>query len=214
MLITWYGQSCLKIVGSLTTIIIEPFDSSIGLKSPRLVGDIIIFSGEDKKVISKIKNSLDKAAFAISGAGEYEVKGTFVHALYADNGEDAKKSDVRNTIYRIDIENITLAHLGYLDHKLSGEQLDHLEKIDILFIPVGGHGTLNGKQATDLISQIEPRVIVPMHYSVPGLKKKLDSLDGFCKEIGICPKEHLPKLKIVKKDLPPDEMKVILLEKA
>jgi len=96
---------------------------------------------------------------------------------------------------------------------LTDEQLEELEGVDILLIPVGGEETINGTGAVKIISQIQPRIVIPMHYKIPGLNTKLEPVDKFLKEFGVSAPEKMEKLKISKKDLPQEETKVIILEK-
>ena len=113
------------------------------------------------------------------------------------------------------MDGISIDHLGDLGHTLENGQLQQLEGIDILLIPVGGVFTIDAKQAAEVISQIEPRIIIPMHYKIPGLKfsgdKMIAPLDNFRKEIAVKPTEAVSKFKVNKKDLPQDEVKVIVL---
>ncbi|MFH1187322.1 MAG: MBL fold metallo-hydrolase, partial [bacterium] len=120
-----------------------------------------------------------------------------------------------NIIYVIRLldEDITIVHLGDLGHVLSDKELEHMEKIDVLLVPVGGKYTIGAKEAVEVISQIDPRIIIPMHYNVAGLKiDGLEGVDVFTREIGSSP-EKINKLKISKKDLPQEETKVVILDK-
>lgn len=214
MIINWYGLACFKIQGDKATVITDPYNNSFGLKAPRLAGDIVTSSHnhDDHNNIKAVKALGDKGPFVIDSPGEYEVKNTFIYGI--PSWHDAKGGSERgpNTIYRIEMDGISLAHLGDLGHMLENGQIEKLEGIDILMIPVGGKYTIDGKEATKVISQIEPRLVIPMHYSIKGLNLKIDKLDPFCKEIGVCPPNTLPKFKVTKKDLPQDELQVVLLE--
>jgi len=212
MTITWYGFSSFKLEGQKASVILDPFDNSGGLRQPRYVGDVTVSTTDSPLYnnIKKIKDSEGGQSFIITGPGEYEVGGIFVHGVKPKNGDD-NKSQV-STLYKIDIDGMSIATLGSINHDLTDAELEILEGVHILFIPVGGHDVLNAKQATQMISQIEPRIVIPMHYKVPGVKPQLDSLDLFKKEIGVAPEEALPKYKIQKKDLPSGEMKVVVLK--
>lgn len=214
MIINWFGQSCFKIQGDKSTIITDPFTYEYGLKSPRFIGDIVTISHDhgDHNNYQAVKGADNSDPFVIQGPGEYEVKQTFIYGVPSFHDDTKGSERGRNTIYRIEIDGISIGHLGDLGHLLENEQLEKLEGVDILMIPVGGHYTIDGKTATKVISQIEPRLVIPMHYKIPGLKVKIDDLDVFCKEIGVCPKETIPKLKIVKKDLPQQDLQVITFQ--
>lgn len=217
MIITWNGHSCFKIESDKSSIVTDPYGDEYGLKLPRLSADIVTSSHDhnDHNNIKAVKaaNSEDaNGPFVINGPGEYEIKDTFVYGI--PSWHDDKKGTERgaNIIYRIEMEGMSIAHLGDLGHMLEQEQIEKLEGIDILMIPVGGNYTIDGKQATQIISQLEPRIVIPMHYSIKGLKAKIDGLDPFCKEIGVCPPERVAKFKIAKKDLPQEDLKVVIFE--
>jgi L-ascorbate metabolism protein UlaG (beta-lactamase superfamily) len=216
MIINWFGQSCFKIQGENSVLVTDPFDKIYGLKVPRLAADTVTISHDhkDHNNIKTVKAIADTKPFVIDNSGEYEIKNIFIYGIssYHDNKEGQERG--KNIIYRIEIEGMSLAHLGDLGHILTNGQVEKLEGVDILLIPVGGTYTINAKQATEIISQLEPRIVIPMHYNIPGLKlpKKIDGVNTFCKEIGVCPTEKITKFKIAKKDLPQEEMKVIILQ--
>jgi len=210
MYITWLGQACFKIQGKEVTIITDPYDNKLGIKLPRLTGDILTVSHNhyDHNNTKAVSGN----PFIIETAGEYEIKGVFIQGI--SSWHDAKEGTERgnNTIFLFEIEEVKIAHLGDLGTTLSDEQLDKLEGIDVLLIPVGGIYTIDGKQAAAVISQIEPRIVIPMHYKIPGLKEKLQTVDKFCDEMGVKQNGVEDKIRITKKDLPVEETKVIILK--
>jgi len=216
MQITWLGQSCFKIQTNNTIIAIDPFDKSIGLKVPHFASNIVLVTHDhhDHNNVSALRGVEGEKPFVVSGPGEYEAKNVFIYGIpsFHDTKEGLDRG--ANTIYRLEAEGMSLVHLGDLGHSLSNGQLEQLKSADILMIPVGGTYTINAKEASQVISQIEPRIVIPMHYKVKGLKINLESIDKFCKEIGVCSTEKMTKLKIAKKDLPTDEMKIFVLANA
>ncbi|MFH1661519.1 MAG: MBL fold metallo-hydrolase, partial [Candidatus Falkowbacteria bacterium] len=143
--------------------------------------------------------------------GEYEIKGVSIEGVESFHDEKSGSERGKNVIYRIDIDNISVAHLGDLGHTLDSKQLEKLEGTDILLIPVGGKGyTVDAKKAVEVITQVEPRIVIPMHYKLKDSKIDLDSVDKFVKELGIQP-THEEKLKISKKDLPAEDMELVVL---
>jgi len=210
MFITWLGQACFKIQGKEATIVTDPYDSKIGLKLPRLNADIVTVSHShyDHNNIKAVSGQ----PFVIDTPGEYEIKNVFIWGIssWHDNKEGASRG--ANTIFIYQFEDIKLAHLGDLGTTLTDEQLGKLESVDILLIPVGGIYTIDGKKATEVVNQVEPRIVIPMHYKIPGLKIKLDTVDKFCNEMGVKKNGPEEKLKVTKKDLPADEVKVIILK--
>lgn len=220
MQLQWLGQSCFKLAakspnGDVVFIITDPYQPKYGLKKLRLSSDIVTLSHEheDHANLAAIKGTSNTPQpFVIKGPGEYEFKNIFVYGIdsWHDNENGSKRGP--NTIYVISAEGITITHLGDLGQKeLSAEQLEYIENTDILLIPVGGTFTINAKEAANLVSQIEPRIVIPMHYKIPGLKLDIASADKFIKEIGN-KKEEMDKLRISKKDLPQEETKLIILK--
>lgn len=212
MIITWLGHSCFKLQDKIgadgVTLITDPYSKETGLKLPSLEADLVTVSHDhnDHNNVSAVKGN----PRVISCAGEYDVKGVFVEGI--DSFHDETKGGKRggNIIYRIEIDDISVAHLGDLAHTLDNTELEKLVGIDILLIPVGGNYTLDAKKAVEVISQIEPRIVIPMHYRHPDLKIELDDLEKFIKELGVVP-THEEKLKISKKDLPAEEMELVIL---
>lgn len=217
MIINWFGQSCFKFQGDKTVVVTDPFDKSYGLKVPRLSVDIVTISHDhkDHNNIEAVKGVGEKDPFVINQPGEYEIGSTFIYGIPTFHDSQGGQERGPNIVYRFEIDGIKLAHLGDLGHSLDNGQIGQLEGIDILLIPVGGIFTINAKQAVEIISQLEPRIVIPMHYQVPGLKfssgKKIDGVESFCKEVGVC-NEPADKFKITKKDLPQDDLQVVTLQ--
>ncbi len=215
MIITWLGHACFKIQDKEVTVITDPYGQSIGFKLPKLMADIVTVSHdhEDHNNIAGVHGTSGEP-FLISGAGEYEIKGVFIYGIPFWHDKNEGKERGASIAYRIEIEGISIVHLGDLGHSLGEEQASKLDGVDILLIPVGGKYTIGAKEAAEVINEIEPRIVIPMHYKIPGLKLDIDSVDKFLKEMGASKAERLPKLKISKKDLPQEETKIILLEKS
>ncbi|MDD5606787.1 MAG: MBL fold metallo-hydrolase [Candidatus Pacebacteria bacterium] len=201
MNITWHGQTCFSLnfqKGKETiNVLFNPVDKETGLKPVKKEPDILILTnGFEKK----------QSGFLIDGPGEYEIKGIVINGLYSfDNGS----VDPNNTVYLLEGEDLKICHLGFLKQKeLKKEQLDELGEIDILLLPIGK----GAKEAVNIMSQIEPKIVIPMYYHVPGLKEKLEKLDSFLKILGIKSTESLAKLSVKKKDLLNQDPKIIILQ--
>ena len=212
MIITWQGHACFKIQDKTgtdsITLMTDPYDKSVGLKLPNLEADIVTISHEHA-------DHNNRAAFRgqpyiIDSVGEYDIKGVMIEGVksFHDDKNGAERGD--NIIYRIEMDGITICHLGDLGHVLDNKQLERLEGIDILLIPVGGKYTIDAKKAVEVISQIEPRIVIPMHYKTKDLKFDLYDVDKFIKELGVEP-TYEEKLKISKKDLPTEDMELVIL---
>jgi len=130
---------------------------------------------------------------------------------YHDQKEGKERGS--NTIYLIEMEGIKICHLGDIGQtKIDNAQLEIIDGVDILMIPVGGIFTINGEEAADLINQIEPKIVIPMHYKIPGLSIKLEGLEEFLKEMGVAKKETVDKLTIKKKELSEEETEVVIMK--
>lgn len=213
MYLTWLGQACFKLQDKIgpdgVLVVTDPYSDQIGLKMPRFEADIVTVSHShyDHNNTSAIRGN----PFIIDTAGEYEIKGVFIEGVEAWHDEKSGGERGQDIIYRLEMEDISITHLGDLGHVLDSKQLEKLKGTDILLVPVGGKYTINAAKAVEVISQIEPRIVIPMHYKVPGLKVDIDSVDKFIKELGLKPRRE-EKLKIIKNDLPQEDMELVVLE--
>lgn len=192
------------------TIVLDPYDNKTGLRFPRtIVADLVLVSHNEEDANNT--EALQGNPFKISDPGEYEVKGVFVFAISAKTQGDDKSKSMKNLIFRIESESMHIAHLGALDRELTDEELQELENIDILMIPVGGGRVMTPEVAAAVIGQIEPRVVIPMTHAIPSVKEKLATVDDFCKALGTCRQEETSKFKISRKDLPEEDILIMKL---
>ena len=210
MLIQYYGHSCFKFTtkpaGRATEDVVffmDPFGKDLGIRPPQGQADVVFVSHDhfDHNNVSAIKGE----PVIINTPGEYAVKGINVVGIdaYHDGEEGALKG--RSTIFILEVEELKICHLGDLGSDLTGKQLEEIDGVDILFIPVGG------KRAAELVRKIEPAIVIPMHYKIPGSNAAIEDETKFCTEMGNCPKEKIAKLNIKKKDLEGKSMEVILM---
>jgi len=216
MTIIWHGQACFQIVLNKNreeklTIIIDPFSEEVGLRLPKIKADILCISHDHYD--HNNKKAILGNPFLIDGPGEYEVKGVYIQGIEAFHDNLSGKERGKVTIYKIEGEEIRICHLGDFGQKeLTSEQLEKIGEVDILMIPTGGVYTISAQEASKIISQIEPKIVIPMHYSLPKLKIKLDGLDRFLKAVGKKGIEPQNKLTIKKKDLLSEENKIVVLK--
>jgi L-ascorbate metabolism protein UlaG (beta-lactamase superfamily) len=211
MEIVWYGHSCFKLSErNLSTVVTDPFDKSIGYNVPKIKADIVTVS-HDAPGHNNI--SLVKDARQITGPGEYEIGGVFITGVATQRAEvDKKKKDNgKNTLYVFDFDGITVAHLGDLDHVPTQAQVEEMGNVMVALVPVGGGGGLNASQAAEVISLIEPAIVVPMHYKTAETELKLDPLNKFLKEMGLGAVKTEESLNVKKGSLP-EETHVVVLE--
>jgi len=209
MEITWYGQSCFRLRSRGLAVVTDPYRPETGLKLPRLTATIVTVSHDhpDHNAAQAVKGN----PFIISGPGEYEVEGIFV--IGVATAHDAKNGQElgRNTAYIIEFEDLCICHLGDLGQTLTQEQIEQLDGVDILLVPVGGRTTLTGAKAAEVVGMLEPSIVIPMHYKIPGLAMPLDGVQRFLKEMAVESPERLEVLNITKSQLT-EETRLVLLE--
>jgi len=216
--IIWHGQSFFEIVSKNkregeTKIAIDPYEPElVGLKFPKTEADIVLVSHNHKD--HNNAKAVGGNPFIIDTPGEYEIKDVFIKAIPSFHDDSNGKERGQNIMFTIESEEMKVAFLGDLGQKeLTSQQIDDLGNVDVLIIPVGGIYTIGAKDASEVISQIEPGIVIPMHYKIPNLKVELDDISKFLKEMGGEGIEPLPKLKVSPKDLPgeDEEIKIVLL---
>ena len=206
--VTWLGHGCFRLRGRGAAVVTDPYPPAIGLKLSRLDADLVTVSHEHE---NHNYTQVVRDAYEIRGPGEYEVAGVSVIGVptYHDAEKGAKHG--RNTVYLIEIDDVRVCHLGDLGHKLDDAEAEAISAPDVLLVPVGGYTAINAVQAAEVVRQLEPRFVVPMHYAIPGLKLQLDSLDRFLKEMAVTSSEPQPKLSVQKSSGEYDT-KVVVLE--
>jgi L-ascorbate metabolism protein UlaG (beta-lactamase superfamily) len=216
MKITWAGQACFQISISNSknheaSLVIDPF-GDIGLKMPNFSADIVLVTHghPDHNNVGAVKGE----PFVIENPGEYEVKGVFIQGIASFHDDKEGKERGVNTIYTIEAEDMRLCHLGDFGQKqLTDEQLEKIGKVDILMIPVGGTYTIDSSEAAKVIGQIEPKIVVPMHYEMPKLKFKLDGVEKFLKAMGKNATQPQEKLVVKTSALPKEgAMEIVVLQ--
>lgn len=209
MTITWYGHSCFRLETKDFSLLIDPFSPQIGLRPPKIKDNIVLVS-HDHYDHNNIEG-LQEGSLLIKGPGEYEVKGVFIKGIQSFHDKIQGQGRGLNTIYAIKMEDMTIVHMGdFGQGALSEEQIEKIGDVDILMIPIGGVYTINYKEAVEAISQIEPKAVVPMHYKVPGLKVDIEGPEKFLKEMSLTPEKAEKSYKIQKKNLPAEEMKLVI----
>lgn len=215
MQLFWHGYSSVRIEAKMgdtdVTILTDPYESEASLRFPRTVApDVLLLSHQDRSRFNL--ESIQGTPFIISDPGEYEVKSAFVQGIQ-DKAVDGGSKD-RSVMFRLVVEGMSIGFLGQLKRKLTTAEIEELDDIDILLLPVGGGEVMDSKLASETIADIEPRMVVPLHFDIPGIKTKLADVNAFCKTLGVCKRQDVSKLKITKKDLPAEDLLVTVLERA
>ena len=213
MELSWYGHSCFRMTErGMATVVADPFDNkAIGYGPLKLKADIVTVSHDAPG--HNNADAVKGTSHVIRGPGEFEIGGVFITGVQTDGAAADKKGKAapRNTLYVFDYDGITVAHLGDLRQVPSQAEVEALGTVNIALVPVGGGGGLNAAKAAEVISLIEPNIVVPMHYATPEAKLALESLGKFLKEMGLGKQENQPSLKAARSSLP-DETRVIVLD--
>ena len=216
MQILWHGLSCFEITTSTVdgdvTVVTDPYGNETGLRFPRTLEANVILVSHDEDDANNL-SAVSGSPKVIDMPGEFEVKNVFIFGVDAPLKREVKGKRVSNCLFRIEAEGMHIAHLGALDRALTDAELQSLENVDILMVPVGGGKVLSPKHAAEVIAQIEPRVVIPMTYYHESLKEELATVDQFCKELGACKREDMNKYKVSRKDLPEEDMLIVTLNK-
>jgi len=208
MEITWLGHSCFLIRGKEKTIITDPYHPDLGYRLGEPEADIVTLSHfhPGHNYIEGVANEPK----LIKSPGEYEIGGTFITgvATFHDN----RKGDLRgkNTIYIIEMDGITLCHLGDLGHPLDPHLIEEIGDIDILFLPVGEVSTMPIDTAVEIVRQLEPPIVIPMHYKTEAFTGDLSPVDKFLDKMRIRELEPKPKLSITSSSLPSSTQTIVL----
>ncbi len=209
--IYWLGQSCFKIKGKTATVIIDPFDPDFtGLKLPKDLEAQVVLSTHHHKDHDNVAY-VTGHPLIITGPGEYETKGVSIKGIATFHDKASGSERGINTIYYILIDGISIVHLGDLGHQLTEEQSSEIDSTDILMIPVGGKYSLNVEEASEVVAQMEPQIVIPMHYQIPELKiEGLNGVENFLKEMAAENIEPQSKLSITRDKLPETTTVVVL----
>lgn len=215
--IWWYGQACFRVKGKGASVVFDPYDSDFtGLARLKLNADIVCVSHDHRdhnnaSVVSPTEEG--KSPYVIAGPGEYEIAGVNIVGVTSFHDDKNGQERGKNTIYHVTVDDVNIVHCGDLGQKkLTQEQVEGLASCDVLLIPVGSLYTISGREAPDIISQIEPKIIIPMHYKIEGLKFDLDPVSVFLSAMGKEKLDPQPKLSISRERLP-EEPEVVLLAK-
>ena len=208
MEITWYGLSCFRLTERKhATVVADPYNGKLGLPALKLKADVVTVSHDAQG--HNYVTAVSGAQHKLDGPGEYEIGNVFITGIITKSAAHAN----HNVIFLFDFNGLKVAHLGDLDKVPSQNEIEALEEVNVLMLPVGGGNSLTAAQASELVSMLEPNIVIPMHYKLPGLKLELDELDRFLKEMGVTEPTEESSLKISLSNLPEETETVILTPK-
>ena len=211
MEIIWYGHSCFRISErGMATVVTDPFDHTVvGYEPLKLKADIVSVSHDapGHNYLTAVKGS----KHILSGPGEYEIGGVFITGVQTNGSSKRSADEPRNTLYVFDYDGLTVAHLGDLRRVPSQTEVEALGEVHIALVPVGGGGGLNAAKAAEVVSLLEPAIVIPMHYHTPASLLKLAPLSKFLKEMGAGEPIVESTLKITRSSLP-NETRIVVLD--
>ncbi len=209
MEINWLGHSCFRIKGSQAAIITDPYPPDLGYSLGETVANIVTVSHQHPS--HSYVQGVGGEPRLITGPGEYEIGGTVIIGVATYHDSVGGKGRGKNTVYLMEVDGILVCHLGDLGHVLTAGQVEEIDKVDVLLLPVGGVSTINATVAAEVIRQLEPKAGVPMHYKTPVISRELEPVERFLKEMGLEQVNPQPKLSLNKSNLPA-RMRVFLLD--
>jgi L-ascorbate metabolism protein UlaG (beta-lactamase superfamily) len=209
MEISWLGHSCFRLKGRQATVITDPFSPDLGYSLGKPTATIVTVSHQHPG--HSYVEGIGGDPRLVIGPGEYEISNVLIIGIATFHDEDRGSIRGKNTIYLIEMDELSVCHLGDLGHVLTDEQVEELGNVDVLMVPVGGISTVNAAKAAEIVRQLEPKVVLPMHYKTPEINLELEPVDRFLKEIGAHDIAPQAKLSLSKTNLP-ISTQVFLLE--
>jgi L-ascorbate metabolism protein UlaG (beta-lactamase superfamily) len=207
MEIYWLGHGCFRLRGRDATILTDPCPPSTGYKIGKINADIVTISRDHPE--SSYRDAVGGDAKFLTGPGEYEIAGVLITAIDTDRA-DRPDGHSRNVAYVMDVDDIKICHLGDISKAPSGDEVEELSRVDILMVPVGGGRVLDAEKAAEIVSLLEPKIVIPMLYKTEASKGDFEAVDRFVKEMGAEAKSPESRLSITHSGLPQDTTLVLL----
>lgn len=208
--IVWLGHSCFRLKSREGSVIVDPYHEDLGFGLGKLKADVVLVTHDhaghnNPKAVSDFRK-------VVTGPGEYEIRDIMIQGIrtYHDDQKGALRG--KNTTYLIRMDGVVVCHLGDLGHMLSSSQVDEMDEVDVLLVPVGGESTIGSGEAAEIVSSIDPRIVIPMHYQVDGIRPDLDTLDRFLREMGASGAQAVARL-VVNRSNVPEDTRVVTLER-
>lgn len=208
MEIYWLGHSCFRIKGSSATVITDPYSPDSGYSLGQPAANIVTVS-HSHSGHSYIQGITDQPKL-VTRPGEYEISGVLIIGIASFHDSEGGKNRGKNTVYLMEIDELSICHLGDLGHLLSTEQLEEIDNVDILLLPVGGVSTIDATMAAKVVRQLEPKIVIPMHYRTEASRRELEPVERFLKEMGAGEVAPRPKLVVTKSNLPSGTQIILL----
>jgi len=200
MEISWLGHSCFRIRGRQATVITDPYPPDLGYSLGKPTAHVVTVSHQH--LGHSYVQGISGGPRLVTGPGEYEISGVLITGIATFHDRERGKQRGKNTVYLMEVDEVSVCHLGDLGHVLTAEQVEEIGNVDVLLLPVGGVSTINAPVAAEVVRQLEPKAVVPMHYKTEALSWELEPVDRFLKEIGVKEINSQPKLSFTRSSLP------------
>ena len=202
MEISWLGHSCFRLRGREATVLTDPCPPATGYKIGRVNANVVTISHDHPE--SSYRQAVTGDAKFVTGPGEYEISGVLVTGVRTFHDKAKGGEQGKNVAYVIDLDDVRICHLGDIGHVPTGDDVELLSAADVLLIPVGGVTTIDSAVAAEIVSMLEPRIVIPMQYRTEASGKDLDPLEKFLKEMGAGSVAPQQRLSVTKSTLPHD----------
>lgn len=190
-------------------MVTDPYDHAVVGYGPLSVSGDVVSISQDTPAYNNI-SAVKRKKRVLKGPGEYEISSVFITAIRTNGEKKRKKNEFYNTLYVFDYGGIAIAHLGNMHRVPSQSQIEALGAADIALVPVGGGKGLSAAKASEVISLLEPGIVIPMHYRTSDTKLKLDPLNKFMKEMGLSEVESVAELTVSSSSIPTETEVVVL----
>ncbi|MHC1782892.1 MAG: MBL fold metallo-hydrolase [Anaerolineaceae bacterium] len=212
MELIWYGHSCFRLSErGMASVVTDPYDhNDVGYEALKLRADIVTISHDapGHNNLAAIKGD----PHAITGPGEFEIGGVFITGIQTNGVSQKNPEEKRNTLYVIEYNGVNVVHLGGLNRVPTQTEVEALGPVHVALVPIGGGSSLNAAKASEVISLLEPNIVIPMHYFTPATKVTLDPLNKFLQVMGLSTVETQPSLVLKTASSLPEETRTIVLE--
>jgi len=203
MEITWLGHACFRIKSTHGIIITDPCNPETGYILGKQTARIVTVS--HKHPDHCYTEGISGEYRLVDRPGEYEISDIMIIGISTFHDGQRGERHGKNIVFLIETDDISICHLGDLGHILTASQVEQLEPVDVLLIPVGGQTTINATMAAEIVRQLEPKIVIPMHYRTPVFPAgtiELDPVDRFLTEMGATSVVPQPKLNVTRSSLP------------
>lgn len=198
--ISWLGHSCFRIRGRQATVITDPYPPDLGYSLDKPTAHIVTISHQHPG--HAYIQGIGGEPRPVTGPGEYEISDVLITGIATFHDQERGEKRGKNTVYLMKVDEVSVCHLGDLGHVLTTGQIEEISDVDVLLLPVGGVSTIDAPMAAEVVRQLGPKAVIPMHYKTKALGWELEPVERFLKEIGVKEVNSQPTLSVTRSSLP------------